>query len=82
MMVAVTVPMRALSDSLRKWRIAQVAYKCVNTFFETLVHRKRDYIDDSGIKNGEIELVNCYFISDGGASVKYVNDVFNEMSSS
>jgi len=40
MMVAVTIPMRALSDSLRKWRISQVAYKCVNSFFETLTLRK------------------------------------------
>jgi len=29
---------------------------------------------------GEIELKNCYFTSDCGASVKHVNDMFNEMS--
>jgi hypothetical protein len=37
MMVAVTVPLRAFSDSLRMWRIAKVAYKCINTFFDELI---------------------------------------------
>jgi ABC-type transport system involved in cytochrome bd biosynthesis fused ATPase/permease subunit len=80
MMVAVTVPMRALSDSLRKWKIAEVAYKCINSFFETLIHKKKELVEDTGIRIGEIELSNCYFVSDQGASVKRVNDVFNEVS--
>lgn len=80
MMVAVTIPMRALSDSLRQWRIAEVAYKCINSFFETLIYRKKELVDDSGIRIGEVEFSNCYFVSDQGASVKRVNDVFNEVS--
>lgn len=44
------------------------------------MHKKMDHVDDSGIRIGEIALNNCYFVSDQGASVKFVNDVFNEMS--
>ena len=79
-MVAVAVPMRAYSDSLRRYKLFKVAYKCTNIFFETMMENSKgpsDVKSSSGVHTGDIVWRNCSFISDHGASIKKIKDTFN-----
>lgn len=76
MMVAVTVPLRAYSDGLLKFRIFQVAYSCTNKFFEIIKEKRKDYVYDD-VSIGEIKFDKCKFITDKGITVKKVSDAFS-----
>jgi ABC-type multidrug transport system fused ATPase/permease subunit len=78
MMVAVTIPLRAFSDSLKKFRVCQVAYRCTSKFFEVVIENAKGscYRDDDGVRNGEVSWIDCHFVSDDGISVKKITDAF------
>lgn len=80
MMVAVAVPLRSFSESLRKTRIFQVAYKCASKFFETIIENGKGKCnwDEDGLETGEVSWIDCFFVSDEGLAVKKVQDVFNQ----
>ena len=77
MMVAVTIPLRAFSDALKKIKIFFIAYKCSSIFFNKVKESSRCRFDDIGITAGQVILKKCDFASDKGSAVRKVNEAFN-----
>lgn len=78
MTIAVTVPLRSFSDSLRKMRIFHIAYTCLDGFFENLKEYSPDHCDwfDITMQKGEIIIDGCTFTADKGYSIKNISDIF------
>jgi len=78
MMIAVGVPLRSFSDSLKSLNMFQVAYNCVKMFFDNVSeYNKKDCPWDSlNIKKGEIVMIDCCFTIDMGSASKIIQDIF------
>ena len=78
LMIAVSVPLRNFSESLRLYRMFLVAYKCTSTFFEFSEEKKKGIcpVDKNGVLKGQIQMAGCSFTIGTGTSVKKINDAF------
>lgn len=78
MMVAVAVPLRSFSESLKTLNMYQVAYKCTSSFFLHVQEAKErtNISDEVCTAKGEIRMNRATFSADAGASVRKINNVF------
>lgn len=82
MMIAVTVPLRQFSDSLRRMRLYQIAYTCISKFFKIVKEKQVDncLLHTDGLEVGEIAMTGCFFLAETGAVIKEINDTFENAS--
>lgn len=79
MMIAVTVPLRSFSESIKIMRVYLVAYKCTSRYFRAFEDQESSLLcpyDTLKVEKGGLELKDCSFTADTGSSVKTVNDLF------